>query len=75
MVVPGHGDPTTLPVVRKYTRDYLVYLREKIAEVLDDGGDLQQAYAVDQSPYAHLDTFHELATLNADRVFRAMEFE
>ncbi len=75
IVIPGHGDPTDLAEVTRYTRDYLVYLRARIAEVLDDGGDLQQAYAIDQSPYAHLDTFHELARLNADRVFRAMEFE
>ena len=74
-VIPGHGDPTDMTEVTRYTRDYLVYLREKIAEVIDDGGDLQQAYDVDQSPYAHLDTFYELARLNADMVFRAMEFE
>ena len=74
-VIPGHGDPTDMSEVTRYTRDYLAYLREKIAEVIDEGGDLQQAYAVDQSPYAHLDTFYELAIPNADRVFRAMEFE
>ncbi len=74
-VIPGHGDPTNMDEVTRYTRDYLVYLREKIGEVIDEGGDLQQAYNVDQSPYAHLDTFHELARLNADMVFRAMEFE
>ena len=74
-VVPGHGDPTNMAEVTRFTRDYLVYLREKIGEVIEDGGDLQQAYGVDQSPYAHLDTFYELAIPNADRVFRAMEFE
>jgi rhodanese-related sulfurtransferase/glyoxylase-like metal-dependent hydrolase (beta-lactamase superfamily II) len=74
-VIPGHGAPTNMDEVTRYTRDYLVYLRAKIAEVIDEGGDLQQAYDVDQSPYAHLDTFHELARLNADMVFRAMEFE
>jgi rhodanese-related sulfurtransferase/glyoxylase-like metal-dependent hydrolase (beta-lactamase superfamily II) len=74
-VIPGHGAPTNMGEVTRYTRDYLVYLRAKIAEVIDEGGDLQQAYDVDQSPYAHLDTFHELARLNADMVFRAMEFE
>jgi rhodanese-related sulfurtransferase/glyoxylase-like metal-dependent hydrolase (beta-lactamase superfamily II) len=74
-VIPGHGAPTNIDEVTRYTRDYLVYLRAKIAEVIDEGGDLQQAYNVDQSPYAHLDTFHELARLNADIVFRAMEFE
>lgn len=74
-VVPGHGDPTNMAEVTRFTRDYLVYLREKIGEVIDEGGDLQQAYNVDQSPYEHLDTFYELAVPNADRVFRAMEFE
>jgi glyoxylase-like metal-dependent hydrolase (beta-lactamase superfamily II)/rhodanese-related sulfurtransferase len=74
-VIPGHGGPTNMQEVTRYTRDYLVYLREKIGDVIDQGGDLQQAYNVDQSPYAHLDTFHELARLNADMVFRAMEFE
>ena len=74
-VIPGHGLPTNMTEVTKYTRDYLVYLRGKIAAVLDAGGELQQAYDVDQSPYSHLDTFHELAILNADQVFRAMEFE
>jgi len=74
-VIPGHGAPTNIDEVTRYTRDYLVYLRAKIAEVIDEDGDLQQAYNVDQSPYAHLDTFHELARLNADMVFRAMEFE
>jgi len=74
-IVPGHGDPTNMAEVTRFTRDYLAYLREKIGEVIDDGGDLQQAYGVDQSPYVHLDTFYELAIPNADRVFRAMEFE
>jgi rhodanese-related sulfurtransferase/glyoxylase-like metal-dependent hydrolase (beta-lactamase superfamily II) len=74
-VIPGHGKPTNMEEVTKYTRDYLVFLREKIGEVIDEDGDLQQAYDVDQSNYSHLDTFHELSRLNADQVFRAMEFE
>jgi glyoxylase-like metal-dependent hydrolase (beta-lactamase superfamily II)/rhodanese-related sulfurtransferase len=75
IVIPGHGEPTTLDVVTRYTRDYLVYLRARVRELLDAGGTLQDAYGIDQSPYAHLDTFDELAGLNAGRVFRAMEFE
>lgn len=74
-VIPGHGSPTTMDVVTRYTRDYLVYLRARIAEVLDEGGELQQAYDIDQTPYADLDTFDLLAKKNAERVFRAMEFE
>jgi len=74
-VIPGHGHPTNMAQVRRYTRDYLVYLRKKIGAHLDAGGDLADAYYVDQSPYAHLDTFEELATKNAGRVYEQMEFE
>lgn len=74
-VIPGHGTPTNMAQVRRYTRDYLVYLREKVGEHLDNGGDLSEAYYVDQSPYAHLHTFEELATRNAGRVYEQMEFE
>jgi len=74
-VIPGHGHPTNLAQVRRYTRDYLVYLREKVGEHIDAGGDLAGAYYVDQTPYTHLDTFEELATKNAGRVFEEMEWE
>jgi glyoxylase-like metal-dependent hydrolase (beta-lactamase superfamily II) len=74
-IIPGHGHPTNFAQVTRYTHDYLVYLRAKIAEHLDAGGDLASAYYVDQSPYAHLDTFEELATKNAGIVFAEMEFE
>lgn len=74
-VIPGHGHPTNMAQVRRYTHDYLVYLRGKIAEHIENGGSLDKAYYVDQSPYAHLDTFEQLATRNAGRVFVQMEFE
>lgn len=74
-VIPGHGHPTNMAQVRRYTRDYLVYLRGKIREHLDAGGTLADAYYVDQSPFRHLDTFDELATRNAGRVYEQMEFE
>lgn len=74
-VIPGHGTPTNMAQVRRYTRDYLVYMREKVGEHLENGGDLAEAYYVDQSPYGHLDTFEELATRNAGRVYERMEFE
>lgn len=74
-VIPGHGHPTNLAQVRRYTRDYLLDLREKIGAHIEAGGDLAGAYYVDQSNWAHLDTFEELATRNAGIVFAEMEFE
>ncbi len=75
IVIPGHGGPTDMPTVRKWTRDYLVHLRAKIAAVIKNGGSLDDAYKIDQSAYLHLHTADELARSNAGRVFRAMEFE
>lgn len=75
VVIPGHGEPTDMATVRKYTRDYLVYLREKIGAVIENGGTLQDAYRIDQSPYMHLPTAEFLAKRNAGYVFQSMEFE
>ncbi len=75
VVLPGHGGPTNLTTVRKWTRDYLAQLRENIAQLLKKGGSLDDAYKIDQSAYLHLHTADELARLNVGRVFRAMEFE
>ncbi|SEL24406.1 Glyoxylase, beta-lactamase superfamily II [Roseovarius nanhaiticus] len=74
-VIPGHGHPTNMDQVRRYTKDYLEYLRDQVGAVMDEGGGLAEAYYVDQSPYTHLDTFEELATKNAGRVFEQLEFE
>lgn len=74
-VIPGHGHPTNLAQVTRFTRDYLVDLREKIGAHIDEGGDLAGAYYVDQEQWRRLDTFEELATKNAGRVFEEMEWE
>ena len=74
-VIPGHGHPTNMAQVRRYTKDYLVHLREQIREHIDSGGELDKAYYVDQEAFRHLDTFEQLATRNAGRVFEQMEWE
>lgn len=74
-VIPGHGHPTNMAQVTRYTSDYLKDLRAKIRAHIDDGGDLAGAFYVDQSNWQHLDTFEELATKNAGRVFEEMEWE
>ena len=74
-VIPGHGHPTNMAQVTRYTKDYLTWLRARIGEHIDAGGELGDAYYVDQSPFEHLDTFEQLATRNAGFVFEAMEWE
>ena len=74
-VIPGHGHPTNMAQVTRFTRNYLLDLRAKVSEVLDNGGDLAEAFYVDQERWRSLDTFEELARRNAGRVFEEMEFE
>lgn len=75
IIIPGHGEATDFSTVDRWTRGYLSYLRGKVAVLLEEGGSLEDAYSIDQSPYAHLETFDQLAAKNAGRVFEAMEFE
>ena len=74
-VIPGHGHPTNMAQVSRFTRDYLSDLRQKVSEVLENDGDLAEAFYVDQERWRLLDTFEELAKRNAGRVFEEMEFE
>ena len=75
VLVPGHGGPTDIETVRTYTQGYLQYLTAQVQEILDAGGGLTQAYGIDQSDYAHLNTFEELAVKNAGRLFQTLEME
>ena len=75
IVIPGHGSPTDMATVTKYTKDYLVYMRGKIAKIIENGGELGDAYKIDQSAYEHLDTYEFLYLRNAARIFQGMEFE
>jgi glyoxylase-like metal-dependent hydrolase (beta-lactamase superfamily II)/rhodanese-related sulfurtransferase len=75
IVIPGHGGPTNYAEVTRYTRDYLIYMREKVAALVEAGGALQDAYLIDQSQFSHLDTYFELKRQNAGTIFREMEFD
>ena len=75
IIIPGHGAPTNIEEVTKYTKDYLVYMRGEVEKILDGGGSELDAYKIDQSKFSHLDTFNELALQNAGRIYRIMEFE
>ena len=74
-VVPGHGPATTLAVATADTYDYLVNLRAKMAEYIDDGGDIIGSVDVDQSAFSYLEQFDALAKRNAQAVFQQMEWE
>ncbi len=51
-VVPGHGHATLMQRARADTYDYLMNLRARLRTLLDEGGDMKDAPAVDQSAFA-----------------------
>ncbi len=63
-----------LPVLEGTDTAAWIDTRDAFA-ALEAGGFPIDAYGINQSAYRHLDTFDELAGLNADRICRAMEFE
>ena len=75
IIIPGHGHPTDLATVAKFTKDYLLTMRSEVKKILDNDGDLADAYNIDQSAYRDWGTYQELHRQNAERIFKQMEFE
>lgn len=75
VIIPGHGDPTDLATVNLYTKDYLTYMLDSVLALIDEGGDLNDAYNIDQSAFMQWHTYRELHRQNAERLFTRLEFE
>jgi glyoxylase-like metal-dependent hydrolase (beta-lactamase superfamily II) len=74
-IVPGHGPVTDLAGATADTRDYLAFLRDSVTALIEGGGDITQVGTVDQSRFAYLANFDELAGRNLQQVFQQMEWE
>jgi len=75
IIIPGHGEPTDLATITKFTKDYLVYMRTEVEKLIDEDGGLYEAYNIDQSMFRNRGTYRELHKQNAERIFKQMEFE
>ncbi|WP_024328552.1 MBL fold metallo-hydrolase [Thioalkalivibrio sp. ALR17-21] len=74
-LIPGHGDATAnARRAVRFTRDYLVKLREHMAESVEDMMSFEEAYAaMDWSEYEDLPAFDHTNRSNANAVFLEME--
>ena len=75
IIVPGHGRPAGLAEARAQTRDYLVFLRQAVGDLIEAGGMLADVGKIDQSRFAHLAVADQIAGRNAHQVFQVMEWE
>ena len=76
VIVPGHGQPTTLARAQQDTLEYLRHLRAESKRLFDAGGGPGDAAdQIDQSRWRHLANFKELYRRNANMVFLEIERE
>jgi rhodanese-related sulfurtransferase/glyoxylase-like metal-dependent hydrolase (beta-lactamase superfamily II) len=75
IIIPGHGGVTDLDTVTYYTKDYLSYMLEQVEIVLEEDGELTDAYNIDQSAFMQWKTYRQLALRNAATIFTILEFE
>ncbi len=69
IMVPGHGTPTSMAILKKQTYDYLVYLYQNIEKIVEAGGSLEDALSLDQSMYQDRPVFRQAAENNARHVY------
>jgi glyoxylase-like metal-dependent hydrolase (beta-lactamase superfamily II) len=74
-LIPGHGKVTNLSQAKKDTYDYLVFLRNSVAEFMENGGDIADISNVDQSKFNYLINFETLSGRNAQQVYTEIEWE
>lgn len=74
-VVPGHGKAGNLAKARKDTYDYLVFLRDEVSRILDEGGSMTDAGNIDQSRFDYLYQLDTIGAKNALGIFETLEFE
>lgn len=75
ILVPGHGQVTTLEKARADTYDYLVFLRETVSNFMEEGGGIENVGKLDQSRFKYLENYDLLKGRNAQRVFEELEWE
>ncbi|WP_029408278.1 MBL fold metallo-hydrolase [Thiomicrorhabdus sp. Milos-T2] len=72
-VIPGHGTPTDMQTVKKQTYDYFRYLQKEIKQIVENGGTVEEAEAVDQSKYKDRPVFEQAAKNNAREIYKEIQ--
>lgn len=72
--IPGHGKPAKLSDFDKSTYQYLDLLDTHMTRMVEEGVDLQDAInRLDQSAFAYLENYQDLAGRNASRAYLEAE--
>ena len=74
-VVPGHGHAVTLEKAKTETYDYLIFLRESVAKMIEEDVGMDKVGDIDQSRFNHLKVYEQIKGRNAQQVYTEMEWE
>lgn len=74
-VVPGHGHAVPLAQAKAETYDYLLFLREAVGQMLEEGIGMEKVGEIDQSRFSHLQVYEQIKGRNAQQVYSQMEWE
>ena len=75
IIVPGHGRVTTIKEAKAHTYDYLVFLRQSVADYMEAGGGIEHVGKLDQARFSFLLNYENLKGRNAQRVYEELEWE
>ncbi len=74
-VIPGHGTPSDLATLKRQTYDYFVELYDAVKEIVDRGGEIEEAEKIDQSKHQDRPVFDQLAEANARHIYKELMAE
>jgi len=74
-IIPGHGDPTDMATITKYTKVYLEFLKHSVENLLDEDAGLSDVYNIDSSKFKNFGLYRQLNNLNLEKVYKRFEFE
>lgn len=75
VVVPGHGHVSNLQEATAHSYDYLVFLRQTVADFMEAGRGIEDIGKLDQSKFSFLLNYENLKGRNAQRVYEELEWE
>lgn len=70
LVIPGHGAPTTMAVVKRDTYDYLKFLQAEVQKVVEAGGSEADLDQIDQSAYKERSVYEQTYRNNAAHIYK-----
>ena len=73
VVVPGHGEPSSLKVATHDTYEYLKLLDTESKKIIENDGDMFDLKKVNLDKFKHLHLFDKLARKNLQTVFSYVE--